>query len=791
MPRSDRERLAKLGAGESIASLCNAEKISRTDFDAWWKKVAASRVPHESGSVQAAVHAQVQIVRDEWGIPHILADADADLFFGLGYAMAQDRLFQLDYLRRKAAGRLSEILGIDGLQFDVVARTVGLRRIAEAEWHRLPEETQGVLSAFSAGINALIDSSARNLPIEFDLLDYRPEPWSPIDCLAIEGEFRWYLTGRFPVIVMPELAKRALGDGPLYREFLLGEADDEAIMPPGSYPPAAERYEGVGQTVGEPDARTGSNNWVVSGRWTASGLPMVASDPHIAFEAVSCWYEAHLCGGSFNVAGMTYVGMPAIMFGRNERVAWGITNNICSQRDLYREKTDAQHPGCFFYDGHWEPSRELSETIHVRGRDPVTKVVRFSRNGPIVDEILPSPGDATGPVSLKWLGAYHGGWLTALLAMDRTATVDEFRKSLRPWHVPTFSLVIADVDGNIGFQTSGRIPVRKHAERGYRPGWDPEHQWAGLIPFSGMPGVTNPERGWMVTANNRLAASDYPYPLSGTWSSGYRAMRVRQMIEAGTALGRDDFRDMQQDALSLRAIECVPQLLDVLSTSSDGRIQKAAEILRAWDFQTEPDRIGQSIFTAFFVEWAKRVAAERFESSVAALLLFGIEPLAARLLRDDRAGWFVKERREAAIMAAFNAALDALTERLGADIQSWKWERLHRLPLKHVLGSRGDLAQLLNHGGAAVKGDAGTVCNTGLGPDWNAATGCGYRLLAELSSTPPRLWAIDGQSQSGHPGSRHYGDQFSQWVAGNYHAIPLDRAEVSQIAREILILLPN
>ena len=286
-----------------------------------------------------------------------------------------------------------------------------------------------------------------------------------------------------------------------------------------------------GKSVGSPDEGLGSNNWVVSGDRTESGMPMVASDPHIAFAAVSCWYEAQLSGGSFDVTGMAYAGMPAIIFGRNRRVAWAITNNICSQRDLYEERTDPDHPGAFLFDGEWEPERTLTETIQVRGGSSVDKTVRFSRNGPIVDELLPAEAAGTGPVSLKWLGATNCGWLTALLGVDRADTVEEFREAIRPWRVPTFSMMAADVDGHFGYQSVGRIPVRKVQQLGYRPGWDPEHQWNGLIPTEHMPRLVDPEQGWAISANNRTAPNDYPYPLFGAWSSGHRAKRIRQMIE--------------------------------------------------------------------------------------------------------------------------------------------------------------------------------------------------------------------------------------------------------------------
>jgi penicillin amidase len=799
-----KEILRRLGEGELIASVCAAAGISREEFQAWWRQEAASRVPAMRGSQRAGICHSVRIVRNQWGIPSIQAENEEDLFFGFGYAMAQDRLFQLDFLRRKGAGRLSEILGPDGreldylwrlngmrnvFEWDLLARTVGIRRIAEAEWKDLPEGTRTVLQAFSAGINSVIDESGDRLPIEFDLLGYRPEPWTPIDCLTIEGEFRWYLTGRFPVIVMPELARRALGDGPLYRAFLGVESDAESILPPGSYPRGRIGSQPVGTVAGDPQAG-GSNNWVISCGRSATGAPLVASDPHIAFEAVSCWYEVHLHGGGWNVAGMAYVGMPAVMFGRNEHVAWGCTNNICSQRDLYQEKTDPAHPDCFLYDGGWEPARQIEEVIPVKGSSSVRTTIRFSRNGPIVDEVLPPAARQTGPVSLKWLGAYRGGWLTALLAMDRARSADEFHRAMRPWHVPTFAVVFAETAGHIGFHAAGSVPIRGIAERGYRPGWDPKHQWQGLIPFEGMPQLRDPERGWIATANNRPAPEDFPYPLSGTWSHGMRAERIRQMIEAKERLSRDDCIAMQHDALSIRAQRCVPPLLKVLARSPQARLAEAASYLEKWDHRVEQASIAASLFDVFFVRWTKAVIQQRFEGKTATLLTDGGAGLAAALLVEDVAGWFSPDRLEEAIRSVMEEALGWLSERLGPDMTQWAWGRMHTLPLRHFLSGRGDLGELLDHGGIPVRGDYTTVCNAWPSADFESRTGAGYRLIADLSETPASLWAVDGQSQSGHPGSPHYRDQLLDWNEGRYHYLPLDPVAAARAAVATLTLKP-
>ncbi|HVC97766.1 MAG TPA: penicillin acylase family protein [Pirellulales bacterium] len=789
MKLSGTEILKRLGAGEPIAQVAAAAGIERDEFDRWWKAEIAGRVPAADGKKRATVGAAVEITRDQWGIPHIKAQSDDDLFFGFGYAMAQDRLFQLDYLRRRAWGRLSEVFGPETFELDLLARTIGLARIAAGEWNKASGELRGLLNAFTAGVNALIADTTDRPPIEFDLLDYRPEPWSPVDCLAIEGEFRWYLTGRFPVIVVPELIRGELGEGFKQRAFLLAEADDESILPRGSYTPGPVNAPTSG-SCGDANSGEGSNNWVVSGARTASGKPLLASDPHIAFAAVSCWYEVHLCGGSFNVAGMAYAGMPAVMFGRNERIAWGCTNNICSQRDLYLEQTDPRFPGCFRYDGRWEPAEERKEIIKVKDEPAVRKTIRSSRNGPIVDKLLPGPTKEEGPVSLRWLGSERCGWLEALVAMDRARSADEFREATRPWMVPTFSVVFCDSEGHIGYQCTGRIPLRKQTERGYRRGWDPEHQWQGMVPFEGMPRLADPARGFVVTANNRTAPDDFPYRLAGTWSSGHRARRIRQMIEAGGKLTRDDMVAMQHDALSLRARECVPRLIELFAGETDRQIRQAVELLRHWDGRMETDQVAAAIFDMFFVHWCWVVARGDLTRDLADFVSGGVGGLglAAELLSDSPLRWFPIEQP---VRQAFVLALATLTARFGPNMSNWTWGRLHHLQQPHVLSRRGELGTLLDHARVPVKGDMLTVCNTGNDAGFQATTGAGYRMIVDMSIAPPELWAVDAGSQSGHPGSPHYADQLADWLAARYHRVPLVWSEVEAIAKSRLVLEPN
>ena len=792
MNLSPREILTRLGRGEAIADVCSAAGLSRSQFDAWWRAECRERVPAATGTVRGSgLTGAARIERDRWGIPHVHATNDADLFFAFGYATAQDRLFQLDFVRRRARGRLAEVLGPEAVESDLLYRTIGLGSIADREVDTLPGEVRALLTAYSAGVNAVIDASRDNLPIEFDLLDYRPDPWQPADSLAILGDFRWYLTGRFPVIVIPELVKRALGEGPLYQEFLEGELDDESILLPGEYAAAPAVRGRAGITSGDSGDGSGSNNWVLAGTRTTTGQPLVASDPHIPFAAVSIWQEVHLGGGSFQVAGVALAGTPAVMIGRNVDVAWGITNNICSQRDLYQEKTDPAHPGCFLFDGTWEPARVRDEVIHVKGAEPVRKVVRASRNGPIVDEVLPGPARGTGPVTLRWLGAEPCGWLTALLNMNRARNAAELRAATRPWLVPTFSLVFADRQGHIGYHCAGRIPVRRLAERGYRPGWDPRHQWDGVLSFEDMPYLDDPARGFLITANNRVAGDDYPFPLSGTWAIGHRAGRCRELLQAAPKRSRQDCQAFHQDVHSGRATAALPGLLAALAGDPEPRVAKAAGLLAEWDARSTPESIPAALFNVFFAQWCLRVTRERFPEETESFLAANAMGLAARLLHGDRAGWFGTTDRVQAIREAFHATLDELTTRLGPDMNTWAWGRLHILWQPHFLSGRGELGQLLDRSGLPMGGDASTVCCSAPDAEHHAFTGAGYRMVADLADPNAGLWAIEVGSTSGHPGSPHYDDQLTPWSEGRYHYLPLAGARAAGEEVTVLALEPS
>ena len=783
MATDDRAMLRRLGVGESIDAVRGDAGLKRDEFDRWWNGQLATRLPNLRGSRTLDGVGKVEILRDELGTPHVYAENDDDLFYGYGFATGQDRLWQLDYLRRKSLGTLSEVLGPSGIELDTIARTVGINRIAIEEADRLPDVTVRRLKAFARGINGAMEEARGRLPIEFDLLDYEPEPWSHVDSVALWAELRWYLTGRLPIIVIPELAKRGLGEGSLYQAFLTGEADEESIVPPGHYDTRRNGGVKVGVAVSGPDEGLGSNNWVIGSGLSESGGPLVASDPHIAFGSVSCWYQVHLSGAGFNFTGSGYVGVPGVIFGRNDRVAWGVTNNICAQRDLYQEREDPDRHGYFLYDDEWEQAEEIVERIVVKGGQAVTKQVRITRNGPIVDEIIPGAAGQTGPVSFRWMGHEPCDEITSMLEANRASSASEFREALRTWVVPTWSYGFADVDGHIGYQAIGSIPIKENWDRGYRPGWDPAHQWRETVPYDALPRMEDPEQDWIRSANNRTVADDFPYPLSGVWGSGHRALRIRQMIEERETLSREDMAAMQNDSMSLRAVDVLPGLLRTLEGAEDERVKEAVRHLRAWDCRMETDQVGAAIFENFFHEWGLEVASERFEGDIAELLGSAVAGLSAELLDEDRHSWFAKGGRDTAALKAMSRTLAAMEARLGPDMSTWTWGAVHKVQLGHHLSDRGEIFQTLDRGGDPVRGSGVTVCNTGFDPNYLAMMGANYRINADLGEDPPGLWAVDAAGQSGHPGSPNYCDQLPTWLDGRHHYIPIDRARVEAQAK--------
>ncbi|MBX3069123.1 MAG: penicillin acylase family protein [Thermomicrobiales bacterium] len=720
-----------------------------------------SRLPKSDLRLRAAVDGPVEIARDRLGIPHIRATTSPDLYFGLGFALAQDRLWQMDMLRRRGQGRLSEVLGETSLSSDIAHRTIGLDRQAEADASAVSETTAAVVAAFVAGVNRSIETSAGNLPIEFDLLSYEPDPWRIADVYAAIRGFWWQLNGRLFSIIAGEAGLRWLPEGPLRDAFMTPEFNNQTILP-------SDDAGQHGGHTGSDDGKTGSNNWAVAGSRTQSGAGVLGSDPHLPFTLPSTWYECRLTGPEDDAAGAIFAAAPGLFFGRNQHLAWGITNNNTSLRDLYIEETDPENPETYREGSDWVPFTVSTVDIPVRDRAPESLTIRETRRGPLVNHLvtqLDPAGDP--PVSLRWVGQQPIDNISCLIAANRARDWQEFRASLKTWVTPTFNWVVAGTDGSVGYQCSASIPVRGQSTRGLRRANEPLDAWTGYVDYDAMPRIDAPASGFVDSANNRTASPDFPIPMYGQFASGDRATRIRQVLTDASGFDGAACEALQHDTFAPYAERLVSLVIEQLGDVSDPEIGDFVACLSGWDYHYDLDSGEPVLFESFRKRWVDRVFAERFPAHITGAVA-GQGSVATKVLEVPELGWFTGPI-EPALRECAVAALRDVRERYGDDPAGWRWGDVHLAHFRHPL-SNAFTAAHFDVGPAGVSGSVFTVRNTGLGGTFTATSGAELLFVADLSSDAVQV--CQNMGQSGQPGSPHYQDQFASWIAETYHDIP-------------------
>jgi penicillin amidase len=735
-------------------------------------------------TLHASVGAAVEIIRDGAGVPHIYAQSTPDVYFGLGFAMAQDRLWQMDRLRRRALGRQAEILGPDYVQSDLLHRAVGISQTAEREVERTDPATRHILDRFVAGINRYIETSERDLPIEFSLLEYVPQPFTVRDSIAIlRGEW-WSLNGRLHTLAIGEAAR--LLPERLRAAYLAPEAAEHRILPPGAVSPTLESPNdgAMGMSDG-----SGSNNWALAGSRTASGQALLCSDPHQPFWVPSSWYEYAVHGPEDDAAGAGHPGVPGLLFGANGNIAWGITNNATSTRDLSREQVHPTDPHLYKDGDTWRAFDEHIEEIHVRGQASVRHFQRTTVRGPIVNHVVPvvEPAD-DAPLSLRWVGQEHLDDVRALVAVGRATDWDTFRTALRDWSVPIFNFGYADKTGRVGYQCAGRVPLRGRVARGYREANEPDDVWQGYVPFDALPQVVDPVNGYIASANERVAPDDYPYALHGSFGAGHRAARIHQALadKHDQTIDRDQAIALQNDVKSCRAERLCPPLVQWLAGADHPDVLRLRETFVGWDYRYTIDSQAPTLFETFMEVWQDRVARERFPDRLVELVKNAGGVAALIIERGDAdLKWFDGDLREELVQVALETVERVRTVH-GADA---RWGTVHQAHWRHPLSATGHPD--LDVGPAAVDGGPDTLRNTGAGqPAFAAAGGAEYRLIVDFAE-PDRFLAVQNVGNSGRPGSPHYADQFQAWLDGSYHVVSLRRADVEAAAEHTTILQPD
>jgi penicillin G amidase len=771
-------------------------------------------LPQDAGAIKlAGIYEPVEIIRDPWGVPHIYARNEADLFLAQGYVHAQDRLFQMDTGRRVGAGRLAEIVGPAGLASDRAARIFGWHRAAEAQVAGILDDdrTATAARAYAAGVNAFM--AAGRLPLEFSLLAYRPEPWQPYDSAAWGAVLAWGLSANWE----SELLRARLVE-------LLGAERAADFLPnfPAGYPTIVPGAT-VGARIAEGLARAyeemlqnlplgaipatpgaGSNNWVVAGEHTATGRPILANDPHLPPLFPTIWYENHLVGGDYQVTGFTSPGVPGVIIGHNDHIAWGITNAFPDIQDLYVERLHEEDPLLYEFEGQWRRAEERSEQIYVRGwRKPHTERVRYTHHGPIISNLAPG---ASQQLSLRWAAHDANNHLRALLGICRAHDWPSFRQAATDWAFPSQNVVYADVAGNIGYLMPGRVPQRA---RGHgvlpAPGWTGDYEWTGYIPAEELPHSFNPEAGMVVTANNHVVADDYPYFLCGEWLPPYRAQRILELLQEHRPLDRADMERIQQDTVSLPMRRFVRLALPHLAEEQPDMLRGAVTLLANWDGNMHVESSAASIAFAWFAAFLEACLTQALGPEVTAALLarYDLDNMAPspfhELSHEVALCWLEGGAPTWAgaitslLQPALETALAALARHYGPRPEAWRWGRMHVVHIHSHLARIPLLGRLWRPVTLPLGGDGYTVNQADTTPRFppepvHVIASC--RMIVDVGAWDESVSALPG-GQSGHPASDHYQDSIDDWSEGRYHPMLFSRDAVDRAAKSHLLLQPR
>jgi len=733
-----------------------------------------SSLPQTSGRiVVAGPKATIRIARDADGVPTIIAQDDADAAFGLGFAHAQDRLFQMELMRRYAAGRLAEIFGPTALPVDKEMRVLGLYRAAQQEISYLSPQVSRALTAYAAGVNAFLATRHGALPPEFLLLRFSPEPWSEADSLAWGKLMALQIGGNYRGELLRAAMARTISPADLaflYPEYPKGAPTTlAAMLPIYRRLGLARLYAALPDAVGPHYA---SNNWVVDGRHSKSGKPLLANDPHLLFGAPGPWYLARLETPGSEIVGATAAGVPLVVIGHNDHIAWGFTTTTADVEDLFVEKVDPSDPGRYLTPEGSASFVTRHEKILVRGAASVDVTVRATRHGPVLSDVLP-PGTADPGYVLALSATFlvsDDRSAEALWDADRATDWPAFKSAWRNFVGPMQNTVYADDTGTIGFIAPGLVPIRRNGE-GWMPapGWTGEYDWNGYIPFDALPSAINPPSGRFVSANNKIVPDSYPYFLSRDWDLPNRAERIAALLDATPAQTPSTSAAIQADTFSLMAKQLVPLMTNVIPADQPSR--EAIALLRHWDFRMDRDKAAPLLFTAWLRQFSRAVLFGRFGDAIAGY--WDLKPRVMAAVLTERPDWCDDPKRPgtetcaARLLKSLAAALAELRHAYGDDMTSWQWGRAHVAVFPNPVFSRIPVLRDWVDPSIATPGaydtlNRGPSVIRGADRPFEQVFGAGLRMITDLAA-PADARMIVTPGQSGNPLSGHFADLLRRW----------------------------
>lgn len=744
-----------------------------------------TRIPSISGTITIkGLASTVTITRDVYGVPHIKASNSGDAYFALGYAQAQDRLFQMDFYRRASRGELAEILGKDLLDADKFLRTLGFLRTAREQYPGLNSEIRAMAESFSRGINYFIEHGP--MPAEFALLGYRPRPWSPEDSIAIANLLAFQLASwAFTNEINQYLILNKLGPEKA-REFLPAYPDDftPIIAHNGSGSPRNERMPVASRKFidGYVLRTIASNNWVIHGKRTASGKPLLGDDSHEdGPELPTQWHMAQLSGPGIEAAGAMFPGTPLFVWGHNRRIAWGLTNFTLDNQDFYLEKINPANERQVMYRGRWVDLKYVKERIACKGDkgiEHIEYIVRITPHGPIVNDIEKDLGKA--PVSVRRVEAEMPSIAEALYRLERAGNWREFKEALSRYCAGPQHFVYADVDGNIGYIGAGRCPVRR-GSKGVLPsaGWDGANEWAGYHPFEAMPQSYNPAKGFIATANNRPVRGALPIPYSEYWECPYRAERITELIESKKLLSVNDMKAMHLDIVSALARRLVPPFVRELKQVKDPALSPFVKELESWDFRVDDHSAAACIYELMLNRLPHVIFHDELGDDLLTRLVkdkIGVTNTMVDLLTRrtgsvlfDNISTPKRETMRDAVNEALRYAIGFLEKEFGRDMRGWKWSTLHQIEFSHPFGQEEILRPIFNYGPFPFEGDEHTINRAGYANEkpFKVNITASIRYIADLSALHKSLIVLSS-GQSSHLLSKHRTDMCDLFMRGEY-----------------------
>ncbi|MEF8844303.1 MAG: penicillin acylase family protein [Bacteroidales bacterium] len=767
-------------------------------------KIAHRALPDYNDDIEIeGVEQEVEVYRDSLAIPHIYAQTEKDLYTAVGYLMAQDRLWQMDLLRRVTQGRLSEIFGEQMVENDHLMRSLRIPQKSKKVLARSDEKIRTALQAFSSGVNEYINTHSGQLPPEFAILGYKPEKWKPIHTVNLIGYMAWDLTPAWESeIILHKIAKEVTREK---YELLIPKTEEQRTRVYPGYSSADEDYEGLSRLIhlnGELENMglkifTGSNNWAVSAAKSKTGKPLLANDMHLGLFSPGIWYQMHqVVEGKMDVSGVALPGQPMIISGHNDSIAWGMTNVMLDDMDFYRETINPEDSCEYLFNGKWRKLKVKEETIEVKGGDPVKKTIRYTHRGPVVSGFKEVDEET---ISMRWVGNEYSNELRSVYYLNRASNWTEFKDALRTFSSISQNIAYADVQGNIGLYCCAGVPVRDSSGPGIYPGETDQYDWKGLVPFGDLPHAYNPDKGFVASANNKTVGSEYPHHFSHWFDLAPRINRIEQQLQSRKKLSVQDFMEIQTDYHSLMVPQYKEEILKHARNINEasGELEEAIELLDKWNGHYSKNSAGAAIFEQFYITFVKNLIKDElgealYKEYITSKIL--VRNLMKNIWNNQDSQWCddvntqdIKESFGQIVQKSFQESIKKLTEELGDTPGDWRWGEIHPLMLKHPVGGEVpvlDLVFNMNRGPFETGGSFHTVCvySYPFTDVFNTNHGASHRHVYSIADWN-RSRTVIPTGTSGIPASFHYCDQTNTYINREYYRELFSKEKVRSNAR--------